>query len=610
MPDSDTDSDDSDSEYTSIDDPDIGLPGCGLPLDHNPDTLFKSALSLNDDGEPAALPLIALRELTMLRLMDQFSDKADWDENVFDETIVSKWKAEALETGVDVTQKMVDWCIEELRYKAGIFQKTGAISIYTGDVVKSDTILPTALRNALKTAATPLEDKFDMVKDWRPGSDRKILDLVDPSFFPLVYGRTQILTDGLTTLRDFIDQCGNGRVSATPDEETEFFHPWNEFSCKFQWLPCEVNISQEHVRIVSYINNLNPQKYRDLYQVIEQIISHAIPMWDMTLTPLKVEEYRYTRLTYSGCEYDLNPVPQVEDNYWDQQADWIWPSLELNRRRSGNNTQPDAGEFQLPSMPMEMWDGYLDFRTRELSREHVVDLRRDFWRKGLQVIVKLTNIHLTPDKPEYEGGTWHIEGRLNEHICATALYCYDSVNVTKNCLAFRQRCTCPEISGGIDEQHERDLLNNIFGVNPGEPAIQEIGSVEMREGRLITFPNIFQRRVQPFSLADPSKPGHCKVLALYLVDPHIRIISTANIPCQRRDWWREKIVQGGPRRLVNLPLELQDSIFEQVGDFPIGMEEARKFRLELTQERHTYANIQSEAFASNRFSLNDPIGLY
>ena len=36
-----------------------------------------------------------------------------------------------------------------------------------------------------------------------------------------------------------------------------------------------------------------------------------------------------------------------------------------------------------------------------------------YGRKGrpLQVIVKLANIELTPEKPKYEGGTWHVEGK-------------------------------------------------------------------------------------------------------------------------------------------------------------------------------------------------------
>jgi hypothetical protein len=32
----------------------------------------------------------------------------------------------------------------------------------------------------------------------------------------------------------------------------------------------------------------------------------------------------------------------------------------------------------------------------------------------LQVIVKLANIELTPEKPEYDGGSCHVEGQLNE----------------------------------------------------------------------------------------------------------------------------------------------------------------------------------------------------
>jgi len=40
-----------------------------------------------------------------------------------------------------------------------------------------------------------------------------------------------------------------------------------------------------------------------------------------------------------------------------------------------------------------------------------VDLRG----KTLQVIVKLANIVLTPEKPEYGGGTWHVEGKSGVH---------------------------------------------------------------------------------------------------------------------------------------------------------------------------------------------------
>jgi hypothetical protein len=42
----------------------------------------------------------------------------------------------------------------------------------------------------------------------------------------------------------------------------------------------------------------------------------------------------------------------------------------------------------------------------------MIDLKRDFAHRGLQIVVKLANIELTPEKPTYEGGVWHVEGQL------------------------------------------------------------------------------------------------------------------------------------------------------------------------------------------------------
>jgi hypothetical protein len=69
-----------------------------------------------------------------------------------------------------------------------------------------------------------------------------------------------------------------------------------------------------------------------------------------------------------------------------------------------------------------------------------------------------------------------------------------------------------------------------------------------------------------FKLVDRTKPGHRKILALFLVDPNIKIISSANVPCQRKDWWREEIEHGGFDTV--LPRELGDLVFGAVEDFP------------------------------------------
>lgn len=129
-----------------------------------------------------------------------------------------------------------------------------------------------------------------------------------------------------------------------------------------------------------------------------------------------------------------------------------------------------------------------------------------------------------------------------------------------------------------------------------------MGSVDTKEGRLLTWPNILQHQVQPFKLADPTKPGHRKILALFLVDPNLRIISNANVPCQQKEWWSGVILKDeGP--LPKIPLELRDTIISQVDDFPLGLDEAKQLRLELMEERKRFVLWHGEKFREAEVSL-------
>lgn len=152
---------------------------------------------------------------------------------------------------------MVDWCIAELQYKAKIFEKTGAVSVYNGDVVKSDTAVSESLKESLQAAVELLEDVSARFQDWHPYSDEKVLDLVHPALFPLVYGQSKILPDGKTNLEDCIARCGEGVVIPVPPEiETQLVkntHSYdhfvsNPYSAKFQWLPCDVDISGDYAK--------------------------------------------------------------------------------------------------------------------------------------------------------------------------------------------------------------------------------------------------------------------------------------------------------------------------------------------------------------------------
>ena len=123
--------------------------------------------------------------------------------------------------------------------------------------------------------------------------------------------------------------------------------------------------------------------------------------------------------------------------------------------------------------------------------------------------------------------------------------------------------------------------------------MQELGQVSTKSGRLIAFPNVLQHRVSPFSLQDGSKPGHRKILAMFLVDPHIPILSTAHVPPQQKSWWSDEIRNDGS--LSRLPVELVDKVMDEVSGAPMTMEEAKSIREKLMEERKDFvAHVEKE----------------
>jgi hypothetical protein len=244
-----------------------------------------------------------------------------------------------------------------------------------------------------------------------------------------------------------------------------------------------------------------------------------------------------------------------------------------------NRTRPDA----IPKHPEPDHEFYS------------VALQDTFRKQGLQVIVKLASIELTPDKLSYAGGSWHIEGMLNEHIVATAIYYYDVSNVTSARLSFRQE-TKMDHDEFVYESYNFEPLAAIFAVpgienmldGPymgGPPSNQELGSIATPEGRLLAWPNTLQHRVEPFELVNHTAPDHRRFIVLWLVDPHYRLCSTRNVPPQRHDWRAKEALTQARLAERGLSRELLDIIDKETGEWPMGLEEARALRLELTEER-------------------------
>jgi len=154
---------------------------------------------------------------------------------------------------------------------------------------------------------------------------RKSLDLLHPSLFPLIYGRSRALPSGTVLLEDCSLFIGKGEPVDPPLADGHRFHrkreAWDyETSLKawgsFQWLPSNVTFSEGGwPRITSYINNLHPQTHRYLYGILERttcgnfnptlervliVVSETIP---------NSPSCRIPRRLYTAGRCEISPAP-------------------------------------------------------------------------------------------------------------------------------------------------------------------------------------------------------------------------------------------------------------------------------------------------------------
>lgn len=143
--------------------------------------------------------------------------------------------------------------IKELQWKADILNKTGHVRVFDVGVIKSDTVISKDLQEALKERVRPLNDVPEDQKAYHPRSDQKVVDLVHPSLFPVIYGRTHVLLDRVIELDDCIGSMGQGGLLPVPPDEEVYVYPYYKapykadlslLSQKFQWLPCDVELTE------------------------------------------------------------------------------------------------------------------------------------------------------------------------------------------------------------------------------------------------------------------------------------------------------------------------------------------------------------------------------
>ncbi len=436
------------------------------------------------------------------------------------------------------------------------------------NVYESRSLIPAELKGDLLSGTDILESVSEEEKDWHPGSNGLVLNLVHPSLYCLRIGSSYVYAQNDTgsparALRLLTEEEYR---KDRPDFLT-YQHESYAYSSRYQWLPTDFMISHAGIaRPLSYINNLHPVRHYDLYPTVSSILERFIPLFEHVLSDVISPEPGYAINVDPTEWYDHLEEPEFDGDEWEET--YRWPLI------------PEPSPFQ----PLS------ELRRRTLSL------------KGLQVIVKLANIVLTPEKPRYEGGAWHVEGMANERIVATGLYYYACENITESRLDFR--ITVGTDDRGYDMPYQQsDYRGYIaaYGFADRHELNQQLGHIVAEEDKCVAFPNIYQHSVDAFELANPSQPGYRKILCFFLVNPTTRIVSTSDVSPQQQEWMTEDA--SSVEALQTLPRELYDIVMGHALTGTISREDAETNRQELMEERARFVMEHNEQVFEMQFNM-------
>ncbi|KAJ2461057.1 hypothetical protein GGF42_000441 [Coemansia sp. RSA 2424] len=536
--------------------------------------------------EPERLNTLAERR--MRQMSSAIRAKPDWMETLKDAETCAVWAAEA--KAKELTDVEFRYVLDELAYYSSLHPPGSNARLSAADGVwLSDTLIDAETTNMLKNYAAILESAPSHQKDWHPNGESRVLNLIDPLLFPLIYVHSKLCRQSRTSPQaalnpeapgEFPGSLDKWREALSGDESSEwdyYIPTYNPLypSCaseKFSRLPSEFRIDDNGaVTIESYINNLHPVKHAVFYPIISSLFSKFLPLLEQVVTDLVYP--RQPRVVPDSSKYYQSDEPKpkfdliIDPSYaeWKTRAKIVHPQPE-----------PFVASAR-PASPYKLCG------------------------RRLQAIVRMSSIELTSKMPIYGGIDWSLTGLGNERIIATGIFFYDVANISQGSLQFREAFCSWDFRA---EQFDIELVRIAYNIKLDyarigrRPISQELGPVEIKDGRCVVFPSILQHRMPELELVDKGKPGHCKMLTFYFVDPSTRIPSTEIVPPQQQEWHFEDILASEPFR--SLPHLVVDGIMDNI-DFPYSLKEAKRLRSQAPQDTKVNKGIACELFEPRLF---------
>ncbi|KAK6504313.1 hypothetical protein TWF506_002516 [Arthrobotrys conoides] len=540
------------------------------------------------------------RELSIRAASVEFRDLPNWTEKLKNRSFVTDWLRERqridfeeYEDGKDPHLKPLVWGRDDVTmwynelaaYKHYVrrLQRQGFLGIEPDaeGVWRGDGIVDEEVRKGLVDAAAILENVPEDQQLWREpqssSSSPVVLDLVDPSMWPIIYDQTPA-TNGLPLLGP----------SYHNDEELRASDP------KYCWLPSEFKVSEDgkRTKITSYINNLaSPREEAVFKPVLEKIFTAFVPLFNHVLAETEAQLW-----TGSRC---IDPTP------WKSRAHdgtlvaskeaCMKASTELLDQMEKTGQMSDTFEgigVLAHSRPEDYQSMFPIKNSLNLIQDAIWKPPKPSKLKRLEgrtakVIVSMVNIMLSPENPEYQAEEWQLNGVRNERIIATGVYYYAQENINETYLALRRRS---------------------FGRAKITP--REIEWVKTKENRAIVYPNFYEHRIPSFTLTDKTKPGHSKMLIFHYCDPcelH-GLPTTKEIYPQQPHVFESRLRSS---KLGNLPEEIFSQIINYLQIATISRKEAEDRRYEMNQWRKSWVHdgdgYYSEYERDHYYGM-DPIG--
>ncbi|KAJ2259158.1 hypothetical protein GGI13_000114 [Coemansia sp. RSA 455] len=532
------------------------------------------------DGYPERMNTLAERR--MRQMSSDIRSKSDWMETIDDADTRAGWATEAKVK--ELTDVEFAYVLDELAYYASLHLPGSNIGLSAADGVWfSDTLVDDKTTIRLKDYAAILESVPDRQKDWYPNDRSRVLNLIDPSLYPLTYSRSKLCRQTSTSPQAALSLEDAGEFPGSLDGwrkalhvtkrgESDYYIPvgggicTSYTSCKFSWLPSEFRVDDNGaVTIESYINNLHPVKHAALYPIIASVFSKVVPLLEQVVTDLV--HPRQPRVKPDSSKYYESNEAMPDNDSDDYEEDLIlW-------KRRATFVHPQPKPFVVPARPVTPYK----LRGRRL-----------------QAIVKMSSIELTLERQIYGGEDWSVVGLANERIIATGIIFYDVSNFAPASLRFREALHACHSEA---DQLDIESVVKAYGIEQrqledGDRVSQELGSIGIEDGRCVVFPNVHQFKMPELKLADKSKTGHCKMLTFYFVDPSTRIPSTEIVPPQQQDWYFADILASEP--FCRLPQLIIDGIMAKV-NFPILLKVAKKLRPQVHRDKKG-EHISSDIF--------------